>query len=250
MSAHAQPAALPASDFDGQTDLADIQTGLRRFGPFSDLPQKVVAAIGKIADFRSYSAGETLLSMADLAGAEIFIVAAGTLTITRTNPASGEIVVEAAASGSTFGMALALAPETDGPPHPMTVTASDEVAVWVIDAMAFSGLIQARPSLAKALLPHMAGEIVRAKYGTDGDNRSAQARVCAHLLSLVQRNDLNGIWSIATLPRHREIADAVGAEENEVAETVASLIRNKTVTRHYPGLVIDNMQMLEDHAAR
>ncbi|MEO1150554.1 MAG: Crp/Fnr family transcriptional regulator [Pseudomonadota bacterium] len=253
MSAHARPAILPTPDQgeDGPRrtdDLSEVQTGLRRFTPFAELPHKVIDAVGANADFRTYSAGQTLLSSADRAGLDVFIIAKGALTITRTNAATGEIIVETIKSGEAFGLALALAPATGGEPNPMTVTASDEVAVWVIEADALTKLIQARPSLTKALLPFLAGEVVRARYGVGIAARSPQARICEHLLSLVERNDLNGIWSIAVLPRHREIADAVGVEENEVAETVACLIRNETVTRHYPGLIIDNMQALEQWA--
>jgi len=224
-----------------ENNLESPKASLAQFPPFVGLADSVLDVIAKTADYRQYKTGETLVSQGQYEGEAFFIIAQGEVRVTVVNPQTGAVYMETIEAGSSFGLDIALAEENEDIARNVTLTAEKDSAVWVVDALSFADIVSNRPSLAKNLLFFLSTEFLKSRFSSFEFKTAPEQRVYEELLSLVERNDITGVWEILNMPKHRELAESASVEEEDAANAVAHLIQVGIANREYPGLVISDM---------
>lgn len=226
---------------NGEMTETSIISALRSAALFADLPDDVVAAIAAASAERRASDGETLLTGDQYDGQEFYYVVAGRAKITRAD-ADGEMIIETAQAGEFFGLevaAAALSPQGAA----ASMIADRDVRVLCIDAQTFRDIAAHRPSLTRSLMLHFAETIAQGKRPRRA-GEAPERRVYAALLACVERDAKADLFKIVKMPKHRELAEKAGADENIVASALARLIQEGAARRDYPGLIVDDMARL------
>ncbi len=200
-------------------------------GAAKDIHQTLAEA----AFTRNVKAGETLFTMGQYDASELIGVVTGEVQITRMSDQSGQMMMSQVGRGGIIGLEYAVA-RAESRASSLGVVANSDAELVYIEAAAFNDLLVRKPAFARLIMQHLAEDLVGWAAG-DHDSVAPAKRVYRLLLELVERDD-RGNWSIARMPKHRELSERAGVTENEAADAVADLIRNKFAERHYPGLLV------------
>lgn len=235
----ARHAEAPAG---AQSDEREARDALLAAPLFRDLPSAVAAAVAAVSSVRRLRAGETLLTVGQHDGSEFYCVASGAMKVSRP-AADGEMVIERILPGEFYGLAAAVCEKAREDEEAATIAADPDSTVVCVDAAAFRDVVAHRPSLTRALMLHFAAGLVAAARGGAADG-APERRIFAALLGHAEREPGTGVWRIARMPKHRELAERAGADEAAVAAAVARLIQDGVARRDYPGLVVADMARL------
>lgn len=216
--------------------------------PFRGLPDAVCDALCANAGRRRYDAGQTVYSVGQYDGGEFFVVVSGVLKVATIDSASGAMVIEEYGEKSVFALDLAMSGCDEELYHRMSVTAEKALDLVAIDTHSFRELASQRPSLMRNLAAVFAEELALQRFSASAPGAAPAQRVFAALLSYVERDEVRGVWRIAKMPKHRQLAEAAGVDEAIAANAVALLIRESIAFREYPGLIIDDMARLNQLA--
>jgi len=226
-------------------DCAQSTNSMTVFEPFKGLPDIVLSSLHEMADFRHYNEGETIFSMGQYDGAEIYLPVKGEVSLMFTDPNSGSVYMETIEPGNVFGLDILLSDQQDDGRDYVTLTATLSTDVWIIDGFEFEKLLSNRPSLAKVILPYLAHQLVKTRFRSFEIDSAPEQKIYALLLTYVSRDEITGGWTIPKLPKHREISGELEIEEAIVADSIAHLIQSDVAQRAYPGLIILDMERLE-----
>ncbi|MEM8771967.1 MAG: Crp/Fnr family transcriptional regulator [Pseudomonadota bacterium] len=247
-SATAEPQTASYEAIENSDD-SEIPSILSQIAPFKGLSDAVLDAIAETAEYRRYDDGQTVLSLGQYDGGEFFVVTSGAMRASIMQPESGSIVVEDIEPIAVFGLDLTYAGEDNPVFQNLAVTAEGDLALIAIDAEKLRAVAAQRPSLMRNLAQYFAEELSARRFHTVAAEAAPEQRVYAELLSFVERDGVQGVWRIARMPKHREIADRAGVEEAVAAGAVASLIQEGVAQRDYPGLIINDMSRLNKLAS-
>lgn len=232
------------------TDMAtspSLRSQLLTAGPFAELSDEDVSAIEAITFENVYQAGETIYSLGQFDGSEFFVVLDGVLKVSQSDPETGDMLIDQYSKGSIFGLAQTMAelggPDSAGDPAGLTLLASTDLTVAVVDAAAFRQLAEERATLTRSLMIYFAARLALGARRNESD-ASPERSVYVTLLKLVERDDASGEWRINRLPKHRELAEQAGAEDAVAAQAIAKIIQDGIAKRDYPGMIITDMQAL------
>ena len=213
--------------------------------PFQELPDVVLKAIADISDFRAYDASETIVSIGQYDASEFFVIIKGMLKAAWLNPQTGAMTIEAVKLGEVFGLAAAVSALEAVSTDTLTLTAEEETEVLAVDAEGFRQIVAQRPTLTRSLMLHFATQIAKGGLSPIAPAASPEQRVYAALLELTERDASIGMWRIARMPKHRELADSADVDETVAAHAVAQLIQDGVARRDYPGLIIEDMEKMK-----
>lgn len=219
----------------------DLSARLARAEPFADLPPPALKAISDISQSRRYRAGETVFALGQHDGSEFFFVAAGRLKAAAPDRAGGAMLFDDVREGQFFGLADAVAGWDPARAELATLTAEADAEVLSIDAALFRQIVAQRPSLTRNLMNFFARALAAGAAQPVGAETSPERRVFFALMKRVGRDAVAGDWRIERMPKHREIADESGVDEQVAAAAIALLIQDGVARREYPGLVIEDM---------
>lgn len=209
--------------------------------PFRELPASVISALAAATNRRSYPAGETIFAIGQFDGSEFLIVAKGKVKAARADGAGG-MFFEYLHEGDTYGLPSAVLEECRRNTPLATLSAESDCQILVIDGETLKQAVENTPSLAKGLMLHFAFLLAGAVGAAE--ESSPERRVCATLLTLVERDAVRAEWRIPRMPKHRELAEKSGVDEVDAANVVAVLIQSGVARRLYPGLVIEDIAQL------
>lgn len=231
---------MSATPLASEQESDELASALAAAAPFADLPAPVIKAIADASMERMFAAGETIVSFGQHDGAEFYYVVRGKLKAALADEITRAVLVEEVPAGKFFGLADAMAETAASAAEKLTLTAETDATVIAIEAAAFRGVVAQRPSLTRSLMHYFAKLL--SSYGIqEAAGDSPLRRVFAALMTHVERDALTGEWRIPRMPKHREIAEEAGADENVAAAAVARLIQDGVARRDYPGLIIDDM---------
>ena len=240
---------LAAADEAAPEPEASGLAALNNIAPFQDLPAAVHEQLEKNSDRRAYTAGQTVYSLGQYDGDEFFVLLKGVLKVSVLDAETGAMQIDEISENSIFGLEAVLTERSVDEFHRISVTAEDDVDLVAIDAEAFRGLASSRPSLMRNMAMYFAEQLSSVRYKTKTAQAAPEQRVFAALLQFVERSAVNGDWRIDRMPKHRELADQAGVEEAIAASAVAALIQEGVAKREYPGLIINDMQRLNQLAS-
>jgi len=229
-----------------QDGAGDVLAGISLF---QDLPAAVRQALSDSADQRTYSAGQTVFSVGQYDGAEFYVVLSGRLKITITDSENGAMIIEEFGANSIFGLELSLCEGNAGVAQQMSVTAEEDLQLIAVDAESFRALAGQRPSLMRKVALFLSAELATVRFKSTAVLSAPEQRVFAALLQFVERDAVSGAWRIQKMPKHRELADLAGVEEALAASAVAALIQEEVAQRDYPGMIINDLNRLNQLAS-
>lgn len=235
----ATPLAIESPEVDFTAEIAHA-------APFSGLPAPVLKAVAALAHERGFRADETLFAPGQLDSAEFFLVCAGRLRASYSDPHTGAMVIDEIGPGGFFRLAEIVA-EDDSRLDAVTLAGAEDGRMLVFDAAAFRALAAQRPTITRNLMLFFAACLAGAG-AADSQEFAPERRVFAALLEYVERDAVSGEWRIARMPKHRELAEKAGADEAVAAGAVARLIQDGVAHRDYPGLVIADIAKLSQLA--
>jgi CRP/FNR family transcriptional regulator len=151
---------------------------LARLPLFSDLDPEVSESIARLAILRHYDAGQVIYLEGEPAE-RLYILESGWVKATRMSPEGREQSISVLRPGEIFGD-IAVFMETS---YPGTVVALEDVEVWAIDGASFLDLVARSPSLARAVIRHLAERVIYfIGLVEDLSLRSVEARLANTLL--------------------------------------------------------------------
>jgi CRP-like cAMP-binding protein len=167
------------------TDVAHFKKTLQRLAQFSALPDETQQALAAAAAFRRFKGGQVIYLEGEPAES-IYILETGWVKATRMSRDGREQAMMFLRPVDVFGDIAVLT----GVPYPGTVTALEDVNVWVIPAQSVFNLIQRQPAFALAVIHHLGQRVLR--YITlveDLSLRSVESRLARTLLHHAELSD-------------------------------------------------------------
>lgn len=218
---------------------------LRKIYNFSALPGKVLQQLAENAYERRFAAGETVFTMSQYDGEELFCLLSGTAQFTGSAADTGALSVEEIATGDVVGLEYVLG-NSEELAFQTSLTATSDLHVAIIESHLLRDIVKSSPAAARAFLASFARQLMRAKAGKVASNDDPHKRIYIALFGMVERSAANPAeWAIAQMPKHRELGELAGASEAEAAEAVAGLISKGIARRNYPGLVVEDYDALQ-----
>ncbi len=201
--------------------------------PFLDgLPPRRRAALAAACELRRLDAGDSATIGADAPGLAYLV--AGAARASTLPDAAGRVTYRDLAAGDVLGLAEAAAGET---PPPAVILALEPSRILLLPLSALQAALRANASAWRALAAAFAARLLAAE-------REAAA-AAPHPLATVYRELMRraapgqgGAWTLDPMPRHRELAEAAGVDEEAAARAVAELVRLGAAKRRYPALDI------------
>jgi CRP/FNR family transcriptional regulator len=159
-----------------------VKQAFLRLPPFSGLDAAVLEAIARSAIPRNYNAGQVIYIEGEPA-ATLFVLVSGWVKATRMSPEGREQSISVLRPGEIFGDIAVFT----GSSYPGTVVALEEAEVWAIDGVTFLDLVTRYPSLASAVIRHLAERVIYfIGLVEDLSLRSVEARLANTLLKNAQ----------------------------------------------------------------
>jgi CRP/FNR family transcriptional regulator len=159
-----------------------VKQAFLRLPPFSGLDAAVLEAIARSAIPRNYNAGQVIYIEGEPA-ATLFVLVSGWVKATRMSPEGREQSISVLRPGEIFGDIAVFT----GSSYPGTVVALEEAEVWAIDGVTFLDLVTRYPSLARAVIRHLAERVIYfIGLVEDLSLRSVEARLANTLLKNAQ----------------------------------------------------------------
>lgn len=224
----------------------DIAATIAATRPFSGLADAIIDAVSEAAIIRQYSAGQTVFSLGQFDGAEFMIVAEGEMRVSVIDAETGSVIVDDLGPETAFAIDLTFRNVQQDVFSRLSVTAETDLALVFIEAETMRMLAGQRPSLMRNIAHYFAEELGARRFNATTPKAAPQQRVFAELLRFVERDNVDGVWRVPQMPKHRELADLADVDEGAAAGAVAALIQEGVAQRDYPGLIINDMARLND----
>ena len=231
--------AAIASQVNDHESLDRVAGILSRADYFCDLPEKVLLEFAEEAEERQFSAGETVFTMTQYDGSELYCVVSGTAKLTTMAVEADALSVDDLVPGDVFGLEYVLG-EFDEHACQAGLCADTDLTLIIIDSDRLRELVKRKPVVARAFLASFARQLVAARTVQGGEDSDPHKRICRSLFDLLERDETHtpSQWRVPVMPKHRELGEIAGASEIDAAEAVARLISDGVAKRDYPGLVI------------
>lgn len=194
---------------------------LRQIPLFSDLPPSRLEALWEAGVLRRYSDGEVILRENQASEGLLYFLVQGSVEVSKLAINGKEIVLRLITGSEAFGLAALF----DGGPFPATLKAKSEVIVFVLDAQAFTTVLEGDIALVRRLLALLSGRVREAydRLFLMGTTK-ARARVAQIILSTLERGgaepDPGGGLRLKTPLPYDMIARMAGITYEETARIV------------------------------
>lgn len=163
-------------------DSSPVKHAISRLPPFSELNATVLEAIARSATPRHYNAGQVIYLEGEPA-TTLYVLESGWVKATRMSPEGREQSISVLRPVDIFGDIAVFT----GSAYPGTVVALEQAEVWAIDGVTFLDLVTRYPSLARAVIRHLAERVIYfIGLVEDLSLRSVEARLANTLLKNAQ----------------------------------------------------------------
>ncbi len=219
--------------------IEEIRDALAKISYFEDLPDSVLQDLADASDERCFGAGETVFTMNQYDGDELFCIISGKAKLTTVSVETDALSVEELSEGSIFGLEYVLGDFQENILQ-AGLTASTALVIITIDSHHLQEIVKRKPVVARAFLAGFARQLLKFKAGQSAPQADPHKRIFQSLFDLIERddNEVPAQWRVAQMPKHRELGEIAGTTEIEAAEAVARLISEGIAKRDYPGLII------------
>lgn len=215
---------------------------LSRFAFFRPFAAPALAALAKVARWRGFEPGQTVLEAGDPAR-EVFFIAEGEVRIVMRSAGGQEIILNELGAGQFFGEIAAI----DGGPRSAGVVALTRTRVCVIAAEPFMGFALSTPEASHQVM-RMLAALMREKDARllELTILPVRPRLIALLLRLARpRGPGEGGGMVVSPPRpHHELAARIGTRREVVTRILGALTREGLAAPGRGGLALPDPQTL------
>lgn len=205
-----------------QTHSQNIDELLRSVSYFSTLPHKVLTELGAVAIRRAYRAGEFIFWAGEPA-LGLYIVAEGSIKISRLSEEGREQILHLANQGETFNDVAAL----DGGPNPATTSAHTDASTYLIPRADLQRIAERHPQLAWTLIESIARRTRHlVNLVEDLSMHSVQGRLARLLLEQARANEAPGAQQMLT---QEEMAAHLGTVREMVGRSLRRLAAEEVI---------------------
>ena len=220
-----------------ELDAIDLWHGVQYF---RHLPRPVVGELAAAATPHYYRAGAIIfVEFEPCAG--LFLVAAGSVKVSRFSKEGREHILKVFGRGDTFNDVAVL----DGGANPATATALTDADLWRITRPALQAIVQRRPDLAWALIESIAH---RTRYLVDLvqdlSMRNVKGRLARLLLDQLEQPDATPTRMLT----QDEMASRLGTVREVVGRALRSLASAGIIEINRHNLVILDRDRLAEEA--
>lgn len=210
---------------------------LRACGLFGQADEATLDAVSAALRVRRFRKGETVFHQGD-PGDALFIVASGSVKVVLPSNESAEPAIVAILGPGEFFGELAL---LDGAPHSATIVAVEPTETLVLHRETFLALVDADPSLRRALLGSLATEIRRLTgHVEDLHFLDLPGRLASRILRLASARRRGGDDTIR-VPwpyTQSELAGMIGGSRQSVNRMLADLAEEGIVRIERETLIV------------
>jgi len=217
--------------------------GLRKIALLAGLPAEALDALAARCAWRTYRAGQHVISRASR-DRDVYLVVSGTVRVTTYAASGRQTTFRDVKAGDSFGELAAI----DGRPRSADVVAVEDALLASMAPGMFWDLLRDQPALAERVLARMSG-LVRAlsERLVDLSTLDVRNRLVAELL---RRGRVEGnVAIIDPAPKHADLASQVSTYREQVTRELSALARIGLIERAGRTLVVRDLARLARHVA-
>jgi CRP/FNR family transcriptional regulator len=228
------------------TDTAQFRKTLECVPQFNGLLDEIQQALAATAIHRNYSSRQVIYVEGEPAES-IYLLESGWVKATRMTRDGREQAMMFLRPVEVFGDIGVLT----GVPYPGTVTALEDVTVWVIPAYTILNLIQRQPTFAMSIIRHLGERVLYyINLVEDLSLRSVEARLARTLLHHAELSD-----GRLVVPRHEwttfdQMAVRLGTVRDVLSRALKTLETENLLRVEKQSIILLNPQGLAERADR
>jgi len=204
---------------------------------FSDLSDSSLSMISQEMILRSYTK-EQMILVEDNPGETFFIVAQGSVKVTRTSEDGREVILTMLGAGDFFGEMSLL----DGKTRSANVVALEATETLTLSRRDFLSILETYPKIAIHLLEELTTRIRWSDRQIESLSLSgAEKRIAIALIRLAEELGTirQGAVTVQNLPYQQDIANMAGTSRETVSRVLKLLEEKNYIQRHGRTLVIN-----------
>ncbi len=204
---------------------------------FSDLSDSSLSMISQEMILRSYTK-EQMILVEDNPGETFFIVAQGSVKVTRTSEDGREVILTMLGAGDFFGEMSLL----DGKTRSANVVALEATETLTLSRRDFLSILETYPKIAIHLLEELTTRIRWSDRQIESLSLSgAEKRIAIALIRLAEELGTirQGAVTVQNLPYQQDIANMAGTSRETVSRVLKLLEEQNYIQRHGRTLVIN-----------
>ena len=209
---------------------------------FADVPSDDLAILAKKCKWIEFGADEIILERHDNSR-DVYFLTTGKVRVMNFIGSDQEVTLAEMPSGSHFGELAAIGPRE----RTARIVAMEKSTVAVMPREAFLSALMDFPQVSVHLLRDLAYVISSMNERVSVLSKTnPRQRVYIELLRLAVPNPRgDGSWIIEPLPHHSDIAGWAGTEQDEVAQAIGRLAREKILERKNRSIIIRDKARIE-----
>jgi len=209
----------------------------------ADLPQDVLAQLGRRCTWRQFEPGAPIIDYQDVSD-DVFFVVEGFVRVTIYSLAGKAVSFNELGPGEVFGEY----PAIDGGERSASVEAHTSCRLASMSSSAFLNLLQSEPVVAMALVRQLVATVRRLTTRVyEFSTLAVNNRIQAELLRLASLSSREGnVAQITPSPTHFEIASRISTHREAVTRELNRLAKIGILERHGTTLTVKNVDRLAD----
>lgn len=209
---------------------------------FADVPSAELAVLAKKCEWLAFVPNDIILDRDDNTR-DVYFLSDGKVRVMNFIGTEHEVTLAEMHSGSHFGELSAIGPRE----RTARIVAVERSTVAVMPRETFLDMLMEFPQVSVNLLRDLAYVISSMNDRVSLLSRTnPRQRVYIELLRLAVPNPRgDGTWIIEPLPHHSDIAGWAGIEQQEVAEAIGKLAREKILERRNRSIIINDRAKIE-----
>ncbi|MDP2300838.1 MAG: Crp/Fnr family transcriptional regulator [Ignavibacteria bacterium] len=200
-----------------------------------------IAQLGKLLSFPT----ESLILMEHETGSALFVIAKGSVKVSRVSEDGREVILTILQESDFFGEMAIL----DGLNRSANVTAMEEVEIFMIQRTDFLDLLYNHPEVSIALLQELTKRLRAADMKIKSLSlKDAEGKVATVILQLA--DDIGrirqGKVEIERLPLQNDLANMAGTSRETISRTLHSFAKRGYIELEGTRLIIPNYEAFRD----
>ena len=209
---------------------------------FADVPSADLAVLAKECKWLAFVSNDIILDRDDNSR-DVYFLTDGKVRVMNFVGTEQEVTLAEMLAGSHFGELSAIGPRQ----RTARIVAVERSTVAVMPRDSFLSMLMNFPQVSINLLRDLAYVISSMNERVSVLSKTnPRQRVYIELLRLAVPNPRgDGSWIIEPLPHHNDIAGWAGTEQQEVAEAIGKLAREKILERRNRSIIIKDRSRIE-----
>ena len=207
----------------------------------SGLSEDELAALERRCGWHNFHAGNLIIGQHDMSRDVLFLVS-GLARVNVYSVSGKRVSFRDVRPGAVIGELSAI----DDRPRSADVEAIEDCRFFIMPQPVFAAAINDHPSMSRALLLHLAGQVRGLTERVfEFSTLAVRCRIRAELLRLAESHSTNGEFAVLSpAPTHTEISSRISTHREAVTRELSQLEELGVVERHGRALHIIDIKIL------